>query len=133
MTTFIDTSVIIPLIDESAEHHQWCVAQVESANRPIVVSDIVYAELSVGMDSKEDVDVVMDKFSFSRLSYSDDALFRAGKAFLQYKRGGGPRDSLLPDFLVGALAEVTGEPLLTRDSGKVGTYFPDVALIQPAP
>lgn len=131
MTTFVDTSVLIPLVSEDSEHHQWCVEQIEAASRPIVVSDIVYAELSVGISTKEEVDEIISSFSISRLSYSNDVLFRAGKAFLDYKNNSGPRDSLLPDFLIGALAEIEGEPLLTRDTGKVSTYFPTVQLIHP--
>lgn len=130
MTTFVDTSVIIPLLDEEAEHHAWCRGQIESADRPIVVSDIVYAEVSVGLDRREDVDEALSRFQFLRVGYSDDALFRAGKAFLAHCRNGG-RQRLLPDFLVGALADSEGEPLLTRDPGKVRTYFPDVQLIAP--
>jgi predicted nucleic acid-binding protein len=131
MTTFIDTSVLIPLISEDSEHHQWCRDQIEAASPPLVVSDIVYAELSVGLETKEEVDAVIESFSFSRSSYTDEVLFRAGKAFLAYKNNDGPKDSLFPDFLIGALAEIEGEPLLTRDTGKVSTYFPTVALIHP--
>lgn len=130
MTTFIDTSVVIPLLDESAEHHQWCREKVETVERPIVVSDIVYAELSVGIETKEEVDAALKKFDFVRSGHSDESLFRAGKAFLAQVRNGG-RDRLLPDFLIGALADATGEALLTRDPRKVRTYFPDVELISP--
>lgn len=133
MTVFVDSSVLIPLFDEGSEHHEWCQEQVEAASRegPVVVSDIVYAEVSVGMANKQDTDEALAQFAFSRSGYTDEVLFRAGRAFLDYRANGGPRESLLPDFLVGALAEVEGEPLLTRDVTKVRTYFPRVALIQP--
>lgn len=130
MTTYIDTSVIIPLLDDQAEHHEWCRTKVEVVERPILVSDIVYTEVSVGMRTKEELDEALERFDFVRTNYSDTALFRAGKAFLAHKRNGG-RNHLLPDFLIGALADVEGEPLLTRDAGKVKTYFPDVVLITP--
>ena len=132
MTTFIDTSVLIPLLDEDAEHHDWCRQQVEVADRPVVVSDIVYAELSVGIETQDEVDEAIGRFGFSRIGYSDDALFLAGKAFLTHVRREG-RDRLLPDFLIGALAEAEGQPLLTRDPRKVRSYFPNVQLITPEP
>lgn len=133
MAIFVDTSVLIPLLDEASDHHQWCQEQVDAASEEgaVVVSDIVYAELSVGMATKQDVDEAIARFAFSRSGYTDEALYRAGRAFLDYRANGGPRESLLPDFLVGALAELEGEPLLTRDPGKVGTYFPGVRLICP--
>lgn len=131
MTTFIDTSVLIPLLSEESPHHAWCMEKINKVDRPIIVSDIVYAELSVGMNVKDEVDAVIAEFSLGRQGYSDQVLFRAARAFRAYKDNKGQRDSLLPDFLIGALAEIEGEPLLTRDPTKVRTYFPDVMLIHP--
>lgn len=131
MSTFVDTSVIIPLLDDQSPHHAWCVSQMASVDRPVVIADIVYAELSVGMPDKDTTDEALERFDFQRIRFSDDALFRAGRAFLAYKNNAGSRDSLLPDFLVGALAASEGEPLLTRDTSRIQTYFPDVRLISP--
>jgi predicted nucleic acid-binding protein len=131
MTTFVDTSVLIPLFDGNSPHHGWCQQQIESADPPLVISDVVYTEVSVGMATKAETDTAIAQFGFVRAAYSDDVLFRAGRAFLAYKANQGPKDSLLPDFFVGAHAEVSGETLLTRDPGKVRTYFPTVPLITP--
>ena len=131
MTTFVDTSVLIPLFDPQSEHHNWCQEQVTNVDPPLVISDVVYAEVSIGMPSKEATDAAISQFGLERQQYSDEVLFRAGRAFLAYKNAGGPKDSLLPDFFIGAHAEVQGEALLTRDTGKVGTYFPTVQLIAP--
>lgn len=135
MTTFVDSSVLIPLLQPDSKHHDWCREQYEAAsmNGPVVVSDIVYAEFTIGMSDKESADLALTRFALSRCGYSDDALFRAGRAFLSYKRTDGQRDSLLPDFLIGALAEAEGKPLLTRDPAKVRTYFPSVELVTPNP
>jgi predicted nucleic acid-binding protein len=59
------------------------------------------------------------------------ALFLAGKAFTQYRRSGGTRTGVLPDFLIGAQAAVENLPLLTRDVGRYRFYFPTVRLISP--
>ena len=53
------------------------------------------------------------------------ALFRAGKVFQAYRRRGGTRTGVLPDFFIGAHAEVSGLRLLTRDAARYRTYFPD--------
>ncbi len=60
------------------------------------------------------------------------ALFRAGKAFRDYRRWGGGHTGVLPDFFIGAHAEVAGLRLLTRDASRYRSYFPEVALIAPA-
>jgi predicted nucleic acid-binding protein len=58
-------------------------------------------------------------------------LFLAGKAFRRYRRAGGPRTTVLPDFFIGAHAQIAGMPLLTRDVRRYRSYFPHVTLIAP--
>jgi predicted nucleic acid-binding protein len=60
-----------------------------------------------------------------------EAAFLVGKAFRSYRRRGGARVSLLPDFLIGAHAAIAGHEILTRDPGRYRTYFPTVSLIAP--
>ena len=60
-----------------------------------------------------------------------DRLFLAGKAFLQYRRAGGGRTGVLPDFFIGAHAAVLDCPILTRDAARYRTYFPTVELLTP--
>ncbi len=62
---------------------------------------------------------------------SRHALFLAGKAFQQYRSHGGPRLGVLPDFFIGAHAQVMGWTILTRDTRRYRTYFPTVPLITP--
>ena len=59
------------------------------------------------------------------------ALFLVGKAFLQYRRLGGARSGVLPDFFIGAHAAVEGRSLLTRNARHYRSYFPGVRLITP--
>ena len=59
------------------------------------------------------------------------ALFLAGQAFKTYRRRGGHRTSVLPDFFIGAHAAVLGAPLITRDARRYRSYFPTVDLIAP--
>ena len=59
------------------------------------------------------------------------ALFLAGRAYLQYRRRGGAKSQVLPDFFIGAHAAVEGWPLLTRDASRFRTYFPSLEVIAP--
>jgi predicted nucleic acid-binding protein len=59
------------------------------------------------------------------------ASFLAGHAHANYRRAGGARRAILPDFLIGAHAAVTGRPLLTRDPQRVAAYIPGAKLIAP--
>ena len=66
-----------------------------------------------------------------RLALPYEAALPAAQAFFKYRRQGGTRVSPLPDFFIGAHAEVAGLRLLTRDAARYRTYFPTVALICP--
>ena len=59
------------------------------------------------------------------------ALFLAGKEFIQYRRAKGTRQSVLPDFFIGARAAVIQSAILTRDTSRYRTYFPTVEVIAP--
>ena len=95
------------------------------------INPIIYAELAPAFDSQEALERWLDSARFRRLDLSYDAGWRAGQAFARYRRAGGPRKSLLPDFYIGAHAEIAGLTLVTRDVGRYATYFPAVTLVAP--
>jgi predicted nucleic acid-binding protein len=43
----------------------------------------------------------------------------------------GKKIATLPDFFIGAHAYVEGFTLITRDTTRIKTYFPDVKIISP--
>ena len=59
------------------------------------------------------------------------AWFLAGQLFRQYRANGGPREHLIPDFLIGAHAQVQAQRLAARDRGYLRRYFPNLVLVQP--
>jgi Uma2 family endonuclease len=61
----------------------------------------------------------------------ENLLFPFFRAFLKYRRIGGARRFPLPDFTIGAHAEVDGLILATREAARYRTYFPSVSLITP--
>ncbi|UVO50368.1 PIN domain-containing protein [Sphingomonas sp. SUN019] len=133
MTTYVDTSVLIDLLEANSEHHAWSLTQIEKArvSGPVIVSDAVYSEFSIALDTEEHADEALNQFSFVRCGYSNQVLFRAGKAYLRYRQSKGTKTNVLPDFFIGALADTERAPLLTRDPQKVRAYFPTVELITP--
>lgn len=133
MTTFVDTNVIIYLLDSTSQFHGW--AKTTTSKRrtegPLIISDIVYSEISVSLKSIEDTDEVLNVLALERIGFTKDALFRAGRAFAEYRKRGGPKTNVLSDFLIGAQAETAGAPLLTNNRKDFISYFPSVELIEP--
>lgn len=133
MTAFLDTNILIYLVDEDSEFYEWSHEQLATCKTsgPAIISDIVYAEFSAGMASKEEVDATVTLFALQRYSASDQALFKAGQAFKVYKDRGGSKTSKLLDFIIGATAEDAGAPLVTANRKDFAAYFPNLRLIHP--
>jgi predicted nucleic acid-binding protein len=132
-TTLVDSCVLLDLVLDDPAWAQWSVdALAEAADEgPLVINPIIYAEVSVGYDAVEELELFLPATEYQREPLPYSAGFLAGKAFLKYRRAGGAKTSSLPDFYIGAHAAVAGHRLLTRDKARYATYFPTVALIAP--
>lgn len=129
----IDTNVLLDLVTGDPNWADWSIAQLEAAslNGPLLINDVVYAELAVRYDRVEDLEVFVEEAGLALAPMPRAALFLAGKVFTQYRRLGGSRTGVLPDFFIGAHAAVDELSLLTRDVGRYRTYFPKLKLITP--
>jgi predicted nucleic acid-binding protein len=138
MTTFLDTSALLSAMNSAEVHHAWSIAQIEArrAEGPLVIADMVYSELAAGMASREDTDAAIAEWALERLRSGDDALYMAGQAYRAYrqkKRGPNepPKTNVLPDFLIGALAQAEAAPLVTTNRDDFLAYFPGLQIISP--
>lgn len=95
------------------------------------INSIIYTEISIGFSKIEEVERAVSKLGLKVLEIPREALFLAGKVFLQYRKNKGSKKSPLPDFYIGSHAAVSDFKLITRDSRKYKTYFPQIKLIQP--
>ncbi len=129
----VDTNVLIDVLSNDPRWQEKSADALEraAAREPLAINDIVYAELSPFYDDIDVLDAALATIPVRRAPLPDLALFLAGQAFRRYRRLGGPRNSILPDFFIGAHAAVEGAELLTRDPARVRAYFPSVALIAP--
>ena len=131
--TLIDTNVLLDLATDDPVWADWSVRHLDAAavKGPLVIDDVVYAELSVGFERIEELDDLLDEAGVTLEEIPREALFLAGKAFRRYRAAGGARLGVLPDFFIGAHAAVLGLTLLTRDARRYRTYFPSVTMVTP--
>ncbi|MGN6791305.1 MAG: type II toxin-antitoxin system VapC family toxin [Streptosporangiaceae bacterium] len=132
-TTLIDSNVLLDVMTNDPAWAKWSgdsIAQALDDGR-LVISPIVYAEVSTSFDRIEDLDEALPASDFEREALPYEAGFLAGKAYLAYRRRGGARRSPLPDFYIGAHAAVRGYRLLTRDTKRYLSYFPGLELVSP--
>lgn len=131
--TLVDTNVLLDLVTDDPNWAEWSVAKLEEAalKGPLCVNDVVYAELSIRYERIEDLDAMLADTAIEIAPPPRAALFLAGKVFIQYRKSGGSRTGVLPDFFIGAHAAASGFPLLTRDGRRYRSYFPMLELIAP--
>lgn len=129
----VDTNVLVDVLEDDPEWADWSIQQLRAQSKvhPLAINPIIYAELSLTFSTVEALDETIDKLGLTVKELPRPALFLAGKAFLRYKRQGGSKSNVLPDFFIGAHAAVLGCPVLTRDAQRYRTYFPSVSLITP--
>ena len=132
--TLVDTNVLLDLVTNDRDWADWSLARLEDAALAgsLLINDIVYAEISIRFDRIEDLDTTLATARIKIAPAPRPALFLAGKTFRRYRAAGGRRTGVLPDFFIGAHAAVEGWPLLTRDTSRYRTYFPNLTLIAPA-
>ncbi|MFO1159908.1 MAG: type II toxin-antitoxin system VapC family toxin [Reyranellaceae bacterium] len=132
--TLIDTNILLDLVTDSPDWYEWSLARLDDAALAgrLLINDIVYAETSIRYDRIEDLDAMLAGTMIQIAPTPRSALFLAGKAYRRYRAAGGTRTGVLPDFFIGAHAAVEGWPLLTRDTSRYRTYFPNITLIAPA-
>ena len=131
--TLIDSNVLIDVLTGDNDWSDWSANQLgRAANAgPVYFNEIVYSELAVKSASEHALDRDLRDLGMQFQSISKSALYLAGKVFGRYKAAGGARASNIPDFFIGAHAQIARLPLLTRDVRRYRTYFPDVELIAP--
>jgi predicted nucleic acid-binding protein len=131
--TLVDTNVLLDLVTDDPVWADWSLAQLEAASLrgPLSINDVVYAELAVRYDRIETLDGFLKDAGIAIAPIPRAALFLAGKVFVQYRKAGGARTGVLPDFFIGAHAAVDERLLLTRDVGRYRTYFPSLQLMTP--
>jgi predicted nucleic acid-binding protein len=131
--TLVDSNVLLDVLTDGQLWADWSEYQLEQAslNGPLVINDVVYAEVSARYPSIEIVDTILRDLGIDLAAIPRAALFLAGKAYLRYRTAGGVRTGVLSDFFIGAHAQAEELPLLTRDVRRYRTYFPTINLIAP--
>jgi predicted nucleic acid-binding protein len=131
--TLIDTNVLLDILSDDPNWRVWSVDRLHERTEhgPLLINDVIYAELSSRYSTEKLLDEKILRLNVRLERIPKHALFLAGHAFERYRRTGGTRTGVLPDFFIGAHAEVAQLPILTRDVGRYRTYFPKVKLIAP--
>ncbi|MGH7490168.1 MAG: type II toxin-antitoxin system VapC family toxin [bacterium] len=135
----LDTNVLIYAFTEGSPFLEWAGRTIAEgvSDDGAAVNAISLAEICVGDDEPETVADRLRSWGITVLDIPAAVAEPCAMAYLKYRerrRAESGRDSPtvpLPDFFIGAHAQVMGWPLATADEGRFRTYFPSVTLRTP--
>ena len=129
----VDSCVLLDLFTNDPEWADWSedILSHYGQTNSLYINSIIYSEVSIGFNRIEEVEAALELAGIKVLEMPREALFLAGKVFLNYRKHKGTKHSTLPDFYIGAHAMISAFNLITRDTSRFKTYFPDLHLISP--
>jgi predicted nucleic acid-binding protein len=130
MITAVDSSALIAIYLGEATADAWmdCLIAARSEGA-LVMSPIVAAEFFAVVEIRAIYDKTLADLGLQLDSISIDAACEAGRIFRSYRSQGGPREFLIPDFIIGAHASVDCDRLAAADRGYLRRYFPRLQLL----
>jgi predicted nucleic acid-binding protein len=136
----LDTNVIIDAHYGVGDHRVRAMNLISSAviDNGAAINCVTLAELYAGPKRGEDIEEDMRGAGVAIFDLPVAAAAICGRAYRRYRlarrrSGGGEAPSVpLPDFFIGAHAELMRWKLATRDVERYRIYFPAVELIEPA-
>ena len=134
MITALDTNVLLDVLLSNEDFAEAAIRLIESNSRAgsLVINDLVYAELCGHFDHKAACDLFLEENQIDVVHLSDEACFLASRIWRQYRKQGGKRVRILPDFLIGAHAQLQASALISRDAGFYQKLFPKLNVLDPS-
>lgn len=133
MITAVDTSVLIAITKGEVSAPQWTDLLASArGDGDLIICDVVAAEFFALLldEAKFQQSLHGLGIVFSPISLESARL--AGRIFNTYRREGGPREHLVPDFLIGAHAQRQADRIAAIDRGYLRRYFPRLKVLKAA-
>jgi predicted nucleic acid-binding protein len=134
MRTAVDSSVLLDVFTGAGPFLQSSRDALRKAlsEGSLVAGEVVWAEVRSNFPSHSEFEEAMSRLGVQYCPSSEPAALEAGRAWSEYRRAGGKRQQLIPDFLVAAHALMFADRLLTRDRGFSKRYFDKLHVWDPS-
>ncbi len=100
---------------------------------PLIISPIAFAELAPSTATEVELLEFLARLAILYEPLTPFAAHLAGLTFKRYRQSGGPRQHLVPDFLIAAHAQIQADRLAAVDRGYLRRWFPKLAILAPDP
>lgn len=129
----VDTCVLLDVVTRSSDWADWSERQlaVWAMRGPLLINPIVFAEFCAAYEHLAQVEHAVSLMDLDQRALPNEALFLGSRAHRLYRRRGGNKATVLPDFLIGAHACVLRVPILTRDPRRFTRYFANLEVVSP--
>jgi predicted nucleic acid-binding protein len=132
MTTALDSSVLWAIILQESGFERWLQTLMQAAAEgPLVVSPVAFAELAPSTADEAELMAMLGRLAITYDPITPAAAHLAGRIFKSYRKAGGPRQHLVPDFLIAAHAQTQADRLAAIDRGYLRKWFPGLHLLSP--
>jgi predicted nucleic acid-binding protein len=130
-TVAVDTSVLLSIFKGESAGERWLDRlQSVAESATLVLSSIALAEVRSFFPTDDACRKALDALDVRFSPLQEPAANLAGKIFRLYREQGGPRTTILPDFLIAAHAATQADALATEDRGYLRTYYPKIRLLE---
>ena len=137
--TLLDTNILLFASESGSRYQDWARETIARAisTEGAAINAVCLAEICVG---ETEPTTAADRIRSWGVQILDvpaasadicAAAYRRYRSRRQRQSGRGSPRTPLPDFFIGAHAELMGWPLATVDTSRFSTYFPSVRLLTP--
>jgi len=132
MRTAIDSSVLWSIFKGESDARAWvALLAAVRGESSLIVCDVVFTEVAPLFAGVGALTSALESLGIEYDATAPASAFAAGEIFRSYRREGGPRRHLIPDFIVGAHALHQAGCLAARDRGYLRRYFPELRILAP--
>jgi predicted nucleic acid-binding protein len=133
MKTAVDSSVLLAIFNDEPDARNWLKCLIDARREgQLVICDAAYAELAPAFATESDLQETLLKLGVAFEAVTPSSAWKAGVTYRVYRDAGGPRERLIPDFLIAAHASVQADRLAAADRGYLRSYFADLPLLAPS-
>lgn len=134
MITALDSSVLLDVLLEDPKHRDASLEALRAAHvaGALVICPVVWSEVRAALREPHRIAEHLGAAGIRFDPFDEACADLAGDLWRAYRKAGGQRQHLIPDFLIGAHAKLRADRLLARDRGFFRRRFSGLQVVDPS-